>query len=106
MQVMKMTTFGEKTYQGEIVKGVTRHRDPMRCAVGALAYWMAFRMDHEQEPIFREMANAETMQGTALLPNVRGGKDAVSAPLWMGRYFVYGKYGARTAVTSNLLSKD
>ena len=33
-----MTTFGEKTSPGlQVFKGITRNRDPMRCAVGAPA---------------------------------------------------------------------
>ena len=102
-----MTTFGEKTFSGQIIKGMTRHRDPMRCAIGALAVLMAFRMDMKHGPIMDEIANAATIRAAAIVPcKTAEGTEEISAPAWLGRYYIHGQNGPHQAVTANVLNKD
>ena len=89
-----------------ITKLLLKTADVLESTEELLAYLMAFRIDCNHEPIFKEMANAATMRGAAHIPNLKGGFDEVDAPLWMGRYYVHGQSGARTPVTDNVLNKD
>lgn len=103
---MAMTTFNEKTYQGEIVKGITRHRDPLQCAIGGLAYFMALRLDWKKEPLFDRIANAATMLDEKRVPTLDGFK-IVKRPLWTGHHLISSaKADPIVPATANLLTKD
>ena len=96
-----VTTFGEKGRKREIGKGINRHRDPLQCTIGALAYMMAHKLDSSREhhPLFEEIKHVTTMQ-TA---NSKGRQ----LPTWAGHYLVDSvTYGDRQSVTANVMDND